>query len=85
MGIIKKTIEKRNALQERKRIMEAKRAYLVSRQEVEGICFIKVKHTCFEDVYITIKNLKMTVTQRRENILFYEDPKDEKIKTGAYT
>lgn len=84
MPIIKKTIQKRKELHTQQRIMEAKRKHLYAKLEIEGICFIKVKQTCHGDVFITIKKLKAATTQQRENILFYEDPKESKIKIGPY-
>ncbi len=82
--IIQKTIKKRKELQIQQRIMEAKRKHLYDKLEIEGVCFIKVKQTCHGDVFITIKKLKYATTQKRENILFYEDQKEGKIKVGAY-
>ncbi len=82
--IIKKTIQKRRELEIQQRKMAAKRTHLREKLEIEGICFIKVKQTCYSDVYIIIKKLKTTTNRKRENIVFYEDPKEAVIKTGAY-
>lgn len=83
-GILKKTVAKRKEIVTSLDVMKGKRSQLLAQLEVEGICFVKVKQTCFGDVFLTIKGLKHTTTAKRENVRFYEDQKDGDIKTGAY-
>lgn len=83
-ALVKSTIDKRKELASTLRIMEAKKKHLQEQLEIEGVCFVKVKHTCFGDVHITIKDLKFNNAYKRENVRFYEDRKEGEVKTGAY-
>ena len=83
-ALVKSTIDKRKELASTLRIMEAKKKHLQEQLEIEGVCFVKVKHTCFGDVHITIKDLKFNNAYKRENVRFYEDKREGEIKTGAY-
>lgn len=83
-SLIKSTITKRKELANTRRVMGAKKKHLFEQLEIQGVCFVKVKHTCFGDVYITIKDLKFNNAYKRENIRFYEDQQECEIKTGAY-
>ncbi|MBD3393209.1 MAG: DUF342 domain-containing protein [Chitinivibrionales bacterium] len=83
-AVVEKTLAKRKALEEQLRIMKAKRGHLGAQLNVEGVCFVKVSRVCYADVYVTIKGMKMHVARQRENVRFYEDPKEGEIKVGAY-
>ncbi len=83
-SVIKKTMGKRKQIVDSLKVMQSKKSQLESQLEVEGICFTKVKAICFSDVFITIKNLKVTNIKKRQNIRFYEDEQAGEIKTGAY-
>jgi uncharacterized protein (DUF342 family) len=82
--IIQNTIQKRKELKTQQLVMEAKRKNLYEQMNVEGVCYIKVKHACYADVNISIKDLKHPNTMIRENVRFYEDRKDSEIKVGPY-
>lgn len=82
--LVKRALAKKNELEQRLKVMFAKKSDLVALSKTQDVCFVKVSKTCFPDVYMKIRGQMILVSEKRENVRFYEDRKDGEIKTGAY-
>jgi len=82
--VVAKTVEKKKDLEQRRTVMFAKRSDLFAQSRERELCYVKVKSTCFPDVYLKIKEFKTVVSKSRGNVRFFEDKKTEAIATSAY-
>jgi hypothetical protein len=62
----------------------AKRNDLAERAMEKDVCFVKVRKRCHTDVVLRIRDAKMTVTEPRDNVRFYEDRQNDEVGVGAY-
>jgi uncharacterized protein (DUF342 family) len=82
--VVFKALEKKKDLEQRRAVMLAKRTDLYEQSREIDSCYVKVKQTCYPDVYIKIKEYKTLVSKPRDNVRFYEDRKAGEIAVGVY-
>lgn len=82
--VVARAIEKKNDLEQRRRLMLARRTDLEVLAQEKEACFIKVSQICHPDVHIKIKESKTIVSKPRMKVRFYEDRKTGEIVSGAY-
>jgi hypothetical protein len=82
--LIRKAMTRKEQLQKRLSTVEARRHDLIRQGKEQDACFVKVSKTCYPDVNLKIRDTRMNVTSRRDNVRFYEDRKAGKIAAGAY-
>jgi hypothetical protein len=83
-SIIKQCIQKKKELQVRKRDMNIRRKQLLEQLKEKDVCFIKVKKNCYPYVTIKIKEHRMFIKRRYQNIRFFENRKEGEIGIGPY-
>jgi uncharacterized protein (DUF342 family) len=82
--VVDKALEKKKDLEQRRAVMIAKRNDLSLQSQERDACYVKVKQTCYPDVYIKIKEYKTLVSKPRDNVRFSEDREARGIAVGAY-
>lgn len=82
--LVKKALEKKNELLQRRTAVMTKRNDLAERAMEKDVCFVRVRKRCHTDVVLRIRDAKMTVTEPRDNVRFYEDRQNGEVGVGAY-
>ncbi len=82
--VVARAVEKKNDLERRRSVMIARRSDLLALAREKETCEIKVSQTCYQDVFIKIKECKTVVTKPRTKVRFYEDRKSGEVAAGTY-
>ncbi|MFH1761820.1 MAG: FapA family protein [bacterium] len=84
MDIIKKTMAKKREIEERQKLISAKRMEFSANVNIDKVCYVKVSSKVFPGVQIKIGRAEVTVRKLLKRIKFSEDAKSGRIRTEPY-
>ena len=83
-SIIKKAIDKKIELENRLKIVTARRNDLSQQLFTSDTCFIKVKDNCYPDVLIKIRDKKMKLDKMRTFITIKDNRASDTLEFSPY-
>ncbi|MBN1577115.1 MAG: DUF342 domain-containing protein [Chitinispirillaceae bacterium] len=82
--VVSKALEKKDEIEQQRSVMLSRRSDLQAQSRENETCYVKISQTCYQDVFIKIKEYKTLVTKPRGNVRFFEDRKNGQLAAGAY-
>jgi uncharacterized protein len=83
-ALVQRVMDKRAELDQRLKVMAARRADLHEQSMERATCFVKASGECYPDVYLKIRDQATVVKVKRQAVKFYEDRDTGEIAVGAY-